>query len=325
VTRQGRVRRGSVPSRWATSVLKERMSRLRFLYLLTFVILLLTSGIHAQTQASCKFTLFPLSVNVPNVGSVFVVPAGVNDYGTVVGAASLPSAINVAFVRWANGGVTLPLGTNESSLVDRNDHGTSLGYIGPESGQTPILLNGTTVTDIQLAVPNVFFVNSINNWGSVVGTYVGLDFAKHGFKRWSNGGFITLDYPGALETHPQSINDSGPVVGLYLTGGQQGNGFIYRSGQWATLNFPNSTSTSLIGISNAGMIVGSATVNGAATTFLYENGAFKVILVPVTVPIVTGISPKLGIIVGESFSTNQGFTGTCQQHFGRDARLAFGK
>jgi hypothetical protein len=293
------------------------MPRSRLLHLLTFLVFLSASGIYAQTQASCTFKLFPLNVSVPNIGTLFLVPAGVNDYGTIVGAASLPTAIDVAFVRWANGGITLPLGTSESSLADRNDHGTSIDYMGPESGQTPILLNGTMATPIQFVPSNgggPFNVFSINNWGSIVGFGVVLDLNTHGFKRWSNGSFLTLDFPGAVNTLPSSINDSGAVVGDYSDASGVSHGFMYLNAKWATLDYPNASQTFLGGISNSGEIVGNATVNGAATAFLYVNGTFKVISVPNSPPNSTGvaeISPKIGLIAGTNLGTSQGFVGTC--------------
>ena len=85
------------------------------------------------------------------------------------------------------------------------------------------------------------------------------------------------------------------------------NGFIYHNGQWATLNYPNAVFTNLVGISNAGVIIGNADTDGG---FLYENGAFKIISAPNGSPTtVVGISPKLGLIVGTG--TSGGFIAKC--------------
>jgi hypothetical protein len=231
-------------------------------------------------------------------------PAGINDYGTIVGTA-IPSndqitPNSVGFVRWANGGVSFPLGTaNSSGLADRNDSGISIGEIGG----IPILLNGNTVTDLTLSgfTGQLQSANGINKWGSIVGTYF-TDFPNGltGFKRWSNGGFITLNFPGGLPTSPTGINDKGAIVDSY-----SGGGFLFPSGEWATLNFPNSTNTQLVGIDNAGAIVGNALMtDNTSTPFLYEGGTFKIISVPgaaANSATVFGISPKLGLIVGNGF------------------------
>lgn len=270
------------------------------------------------TQASCTFSFFGLGVNIPNLGPGIIAPAGINDFGTIVGAAS-PSndqVPSVAFVRWANGGYSFPMGTNSvtrTALVDRNDKGTSIG----SRGGVPITLNGTTAKVIDFSglgaqLQSVNGVTGINVWGSIVGSY-NTSSAVNGFKRWSNGGFVKLKFPGANSTFPSRINDRGTVVGSYFVGpsGVQlpENGFIYQSGQWATLNYPNATFTHLVGISNAGVVVGNAVDTDGG--FLYENGTFKRISDPKGSPTnVIGISPKLGLILGTSNSG--GFVATCK-------------
>jgi probable HAF family extracellular repeat protein len=158
-----------------------------------------------------------------------------------------------------------------------------------------------------------FVVAGINNWGSIVATY-----QQTGFKLWSNGDVVTLNYPGAYETAPSAINDSGMIVGFYEVSGQLPGGFIYSNGQWATLNYPNSTNTLLVGISNAGRIIGwTANANGFTTAFIYENGAFKIISVPNAIARSTrllSITLRSGLILGTAnFSTGiKAFVATCQ-------------
>jgi hypothetical protein len=230
------------------------MPQSRLLVMLAAILFLCTGTARAQTQASCTFVNFGLAVNIPSLGPGFITPAGINDYGTIVGTAT-PSndqiGYQVAFIRWANGGYSFPFGTGSASnLAGRNDNGISIG--NPST-----LLNGTTVSDITLngaAGP----INSVNGI------------------------------------------DNGTVVGGY-----SGGGFIYSKGKWATLNFPSSTFTTLVGITNSGVIIGNALMpDKTSTPFLYENGTFKVISVPgaaVNSTTLFGISPKLGLILGNGF------------------------
>lgn len=286
---------------------------LLFRGLVLSAVLAMSSVARAQTQASCAFSLFPL--NLPNVGVVNLSPQGINDFGTVVGVADFQSGSQAGFIRWANGGITFPMGkSSQSSLADRNDSGLSIGSRFPEQ----ILLKGTTVTPIVLNIMNVgFFVNGINKWDSIVGTYIDPKINIHGFKRWSNGGAFSLDYPGASQTMPSRINDLGTIVGGYDDASGQAHGFIYHKGQWATLDYPKTPQTFLFDISNASVIVGNGIdIGEVPTAFLYEKGVFKVISVPNSAAhstIVTGISPKLGLIVGiVSFSTgNKGYIAKC--------------
>jgi len=170
-----------------------------------------------------------------------------------------------------------------------------------------ILVNGTTITPIVLDGNKILYgVEGINRWGTIVGTYQdnsGFPSVKHGFKRWNNGTTHTLDFPGATpsSTTPEGINDNGTVVGQYSDNKAILHGFIFHNGQWATLDYPQAVATNLIGITNAGKIIGNARVNSSDTLFLYENGTFKVISVPNSVPgsaSLMSISPKQGLILG---------------------------
>jgi hypothetical protein len=282
--------------------------------LFALVALLCSVATQAQTQASCTFTFFPLTLNLPNVGTGNLSPNGINDFGTVVGLADFQNGSEAGFIRWANGGITFPMGTSsQSSLADRNDGGLSIGSSFPNQ----ILLNGTTVTPIELNVTNFgFFANGVNKWNSIVGTYLDSKSNIHGFKRWSNSGAISLDFPGASQTRPARINDGGAIVGLYDDPGGQAHGFIYHNGEWATLDYPNTPETALTGISDAGVIIGNGVdIGEIPTAFAYDKGVFKVISVPNSPThstIVTGISPKLGLIVGVNLSpAGQGFIATC--------------
>jgi hypothetical protein len=282
----------------------------------------------AQTQASCSFTTFPLSV--PNAtGTTGLLSSGINDFRTIVGYAQFSDTFGdlvstTGFIRWASGGITYLDGTpNQLLLVDRNDKGINVGYIGSEGN--PMIFDGKTAKPITLKIGaseySQFFVTGINDWGSIVGFYESPG-GRHGFKRWSNGSGFSLDYPGASLTEPAAINDNGTIVGHYVGAQLSVHGFIYHNGQWATLDFPNSSSTDLQGISNAGVIVGTTYLNGAttSTTFLYKNGGFETIALPdqgaQASTVAFGTSLRSGLIVGMASSSTmippQGFIADCK-------------
>lgn len=277
--------------------------------LLSVIFLSLTSA--GQQQASCKFSFFPLTATLSN-GTVFSMsPNGVNDFGTVVGTGftNTSPVNNFGFIRWANGGITLVKAT--TSLVARNDMGVSIGH---SATQQVLVTSSGGVVPLHLSFSNNgFFSTSINNFGSIVGAY-NTPSSANGFKRWSNGGTIKLGFPGASSTFPASINDNGMIVGSYFVGpsGVQlpQNGFVYFQGNWATLNYPNSLFTDLVGVSNKGVIVGN--VSDLNLSFLYVNGKFKTIAGPNGLGVIAaGVSPKLGLIVGTA-GPKGGFIATCQ-------------
>ena len=275
---------------------------LRGRLVLCWVLLAMASVAQAQTQASCTFTLFK-----PQISS------GVNDWGTTVGSLGGKAAI-----RYAGGAVSyyLPPGALGSSFFARNDSGVTTGsYTDASGNQHAFMLKGSTLTQIvdPKAVSFGTFVSGINRWNSTVGSYLDsrINGSFHGFKRYSNGSFIDLDYPVAdlslpHGTSPAGINDSGVIVGSYAADFSVNSqrGFIYHNGQWATVDAGDQY-TFLNGIGNAGVIVAFT----GAQSFLYANGTFKLINVPNSVMTeVDGMAPG-GLISGRTLL--YGFTATC--------------
>jgi hypothetical protein len=281
----------------------------------------------AQVQkAACTFKYFLLNPADPNNPVGYV--QGVNDWGTVVGTADFGTTTK-AFTHYSGGNLSYwrPSGAVSSGFVARNNNGVTAGWYTDSSGQShAFLLKGSTVTPVvgPKATPGSTVIHGINNWNSTVGAYSGTDGKDHRFKRYSNGSFIDLpEYPYAIShwghsTSPMAINDSGVIVGSYAdgtlirSGTKHVEGFIYRNGQWATLDYPdpNTTQTWLVGISNAGVIVGYADFG----PFLYANGTFKLIKTPnATYTYVYGIAPG-GLIAGYAVFSDglHGFTAACK-------------
>ena len=278
-------------------------------------------------QASCTFKLVRSTSSDsahPYCGGL-----GVNDWGTVVGEAWFDGAqgppYSTACARYSGGGTSYytPSGAARSKFYARNNKGVSVGYSAdgaPTFAEHSFMLQGSTFTLISdpKAIPSATYALGINNHNSIVGWY--LDQAtgrKRGFKRYSNGSYNDINYPGKnswgrLETIPQGINDSGVIVGTYADESNNSRGFIFYNGQWATLDYPSASLiyTEVYGISNAGVIVGL----GQNHAFMYANGTFKNISVPNSDSTrVLGISAD-GLIVGfaDFGGPSSGFTATCQ-------------
>jgi probable HAF family extracellular repeat protein len=290
-------------------------SNLRPLYRLVLCALVTSISVvpmaRAQIQASCTFKVFPFNFTVRSGET------NVNDWGTVVGEAINPGKTppyTKAFVRYSGGGTSYfsAPGALTTKFNARNNKGVSVGEYSDASNQYfGFMLQGPTFIPIEYpGKTSGLRPNGINKFGSIVGTYLdNSSGTPRGFKRYSNGGFIRLDYPGAQSTYPMGINDNGVVVGWYNNFDSVTHGFIYSGGKWATLDKPMATSTQLDSISNAGVIAGF--------DFIYANSTFITISVPNSSW--TGflnISP-LGLITGQTaFSSNPGtsygFTATCQ-------------
>jgi hypothetical protein len=154
---------------------------------------------------------------------------------------------------------------------------------------------------------------AINNLNTLLGYYQDSNGVNHGFKRRSNGTFLSVPtFPGAQSccSFAVAFNDNGVVVGTYRLNDPIGvnHGFIYRNGSFATLDYRNNkqAGTRLVGIDTNGVIVG----NVWSKSFLYKNGVFKDIFGPHGELVsVSGISAN-GVITG-GFN-GRGFTVKCQ-------------
>jgi probable HAF family extracellular repeat protein len=115
--------------------------------------------------------------------------------------------------------------------------------------------------------------------------------------------------PGALNTDPKGLNDSGQIVGNFTSGGTD-HGFLYSNGVFSQIDVPGAVETEAWGINNSGQIVGFFSDNsGTDHGFLYSGGNFTNLDVPgktFTQP--RGIN-ETGQIVGDFFdgTTFQGF------------------
>jgi hypothetical protein len=282
-----------------------------------FLLVSLASSANAQTQASCQFSqTFSVYFSVGNAGRSLT-PRNVNDYGTVVGDGyDDTNFIEMGFFHWPDRNYTYYQRTSngqpvQTFLYDRNDAGTTVGITLPGKTPMPFSLNGSTSTPLTMTIGgttyNSFYPFGINRWGSIVGMYRDSSGTMHGFKRYSDGHAVALNYPGSAET----------VVGYYsknLPPNEWKHGFIYSNGKWASLSYPSSKlQTTLQGISNNNLIV--ATTNqgsNALNSYIYVNGTFKkIVLGPGTLPTYAfGISASKGLITG--FTHFTGYVATCK-------------
>jgi hypothetical protein len=236
----------------------------------------------------------PIDVPVPNRGTV---ARGVDSGGDMVGKWFDTSGGTHGFFRNAGGGFLL--------------------FDVPLPGATA----GTTIA------------NSLNNNGMIVGEYkaptsISICLApvplSHGFMRNADGNFTVIDVPGAVATSARGVDDSGNIVGAYVTIPASTttcspsavinvHGFVRDSnGNYTTLDFPGATNTVLFRIGDSGDITGLYTA--AAVTIeilsdnippsspvisfvLFQNGTLTSLNIPYPNPSTRGINPG-GDVVG---------------------------
>jgi hypothetical protein len=91
---------------------------------------------------------------------------------------------------------------------------------------------------------NGTYPSSINNWGTITGSYQDTNNTFHGFLRYPNGTFTTFEAPGADTgpfngTTPISINDLGVITGSYADANGFSHGFLRSpDGKFTSFDVP---------------------------------------------------------------------------------------
>jgi uncharacterized membrane protein len=183
-------------------------------------------------------------------------------------------------------------------LTDINNEGQMIG--NDFAGDGFFVKNKHKVTEIRcpgdVSDNNSTTVSAISNVGQIVGSCSDGQ-RNNAFVREKNGNIILLNYPGSDGTIAFGINDVGHVVGQYwgfLFGEalERFHGFLWKDGVYSTIDapFPDAMHTALLGINNAGQIIGtylhhrpeSSDVNDydSEVAFLYDNGNFVLLEFP---------------------------------------------
>jgi uncharacterized membrane protein len=68
--------------------------------------------------------------------------------------------------------------------------------------------------------------------------------------------FVTIDAPAAVTTLAGGINDTGLVSGPYIDANGNWHGYLWSDGKMITLDFPGTSVTALMSLSNAGVVIG---------------------------------------------------------------------
>src|SRR5450756_1001568 len=111
----------------------------------------------------------------------------------------------------------------------------------------------------------------------------------------------TIDYPGAVNTVVNGINDAGDIAGHYKGTAQKQHGFLLKQGKFTSIDFPGAATTITVAISNAGDMAGYYRLDdGVNHEFLYSGGKFTLIDVPgATMTNAFGLNDN-GEVVGHS-------------------------
>ncbi len=124
--------------------------------------------------------------------------------------------------------------------------------------------------------------------------------------------FTPIDFPGAFSTSPQSINNSGEIVGYYTnplsstdpSSNFLFHGFLLNNGVYTTITGrPGSTSVVAYGINDSGQIVGNDSPARESAGFLLSAGVYSAVAYP---------DPQCVTNIAYAISNNGQIAGLCQ-------------
>jgi hypothetical protein len=194
---------------------------------------------------------------------------------------------------------------NEGVIVGRYDdaNGVAQGFLRRPNGKitrisVPAGVNGTWAQDI-------------NDLGVVVGRYFDADFLSHGFML-KQGRYITIDYPGAIETTVRGIDNQGTLSGNYIDAVGFETGFVKDRNDFRAVLYPGSDSTDVWDI--AKLMVGDwSDIDGNIFGYSLRGNLFTNINVPdATATSIRGINYQ-GTMAGvfdDADFTSHGFART---------------
>jgi hypothetical protein len=177
-------------------------------------------------------------------GSTFALAAAINNSNVIAGGYSTTG--------------------KEMGFVDEDGKYTVVIY--PDSSQQGTALWG--INESGVAIGNYWFTNSKNETQSVAFIY-------------DHGKFTKLQYPGSTNTLPNSISDSGEIVGTYTEASGDTYGFTYLNGKFTSFSYPGEVGASSGAAVNAsGVLIGGYYKNPYSYGFELSKGKYTTIDYP---------------------------------------------
>jgi uncharacterized membrane protein len=206
--------------------------------------------------------------------------------------------------------VTAARGINNAGQIV----GTQCGGSAPNlPACTAFKKNGSTFKSFGFPGALFTFANGLNNTGQIAGTYrVEIPAPNGGVQDVDHGLLIdrgvasSLDFPGAVETQLNGINDAATIVGSYRVNlptwpGFRWSGFLYQTGAWVTINYPGAVLTFATAINSLHQVAGTYTDRYGFTHGFVRNGErFSPFDLPGADTFVSGINDD-GEVVGLAY------------------------
>ena len=119
--------------------------------------------------------------------------------------------------------------------------------------------------------------------------------------KMAKGTYQELRVPGSTDTEPSAINNLGDIVGSYRDAAGQVHGFLYRGGQFFTIDVPGSSTTVAVDITLDGTIAGNFDSHG----YILRDQAFETVDAPGGFETSVTAINDLGVVTGLALEPDQ--------------------
>ena len=259
-------------------------------------------------SAQVKFT----AIDVP--GAAATVAYSINTAGDVVGAYQAPSSSAWHAFKLSAGKFTsfdYPGATN-TLATGINDNDLIVGHydFGQVNTAYGFQYDGSAFTSFQYQSRAITETRGVNNAGQLVGES-GNSQKQVGFKL-IEGTFAPIRPPGENTYYyviVNGINDVGQIAGFVVHNTGTNEGFVYKKGLYAFLDYPGAQSTAVYGVNDRGVMVGNYLAGADLYGFATKNGKFVSLIYPGAVYTFCYAINSEGMIVGSAVvgSVTHGF------------------
>jgi hypothetical protein len=199
----------------------------------------------------------------PNDNLQSTAALGINNAGTIVGQyENVSGGINTF-----HGFMLSPAGAFSTYDIGKpgvstgiqaiNNNGDFSGDFGSSTQVTQGFLNsgGSTVT---FGVPGLnTYPQAMNDSKTIVGVYLDASQNYQSFQRTADGTLTTFNFPGAVSTHAEGINNAGTINGYFTDTAGKTHGFFGPLGLFLQYDLTGTAGSFGRGINNAGAVTGS--------------------------------------------------------------------
>jgi probable HAF family extracellular repeat protein len=243
----------------------------------------MSPGLFAQAQCGTQI------LTIPSPAGTFTQVTDLDDKGDILGKLVTNSGTSITGFLFSQGVFThfrFP-GSVETIPLDINRNSVIVGSFDlPATGaqEHAFMAHSGTFSEIKLpGFPDASVVAfGINDQGDIVGVFTS-NSVSHGFLL-HQGELTIISFPGAQGgTAPASINNAGVIVGTFEigTGPPEGTpindtqGFMWKDGNFTTIDVPGAQDTLPAKINDNGAIVGTyLDSTDGAHGFAFSNGQF---------------------------------------------------